>query len=248
MNRYVLYAIVRARDVNGAELTGIDRARVDCVRHRDLGAMVSEMQSDTLDATRANVGAFRDVLVTLSRRGPALPFAFGVAPPSQEVVRELLKLNCAAATGHLRYLADKVQFSVRVVWADFKSVLEEVLRERREIRAQRDELIRTPSAQTCVARIAIGQQVAEAVGKKRRDESERLMGRLRVSALQAAEAATSREEDVAALDLLLRRSGADRFRALVEEMDHAAGERYVFHLRGPEPPLYFAPIPLKVPA
>jgi len=229
-------------------LSGVGNRGIDALRLQELALIVGEFEESFIDASPENLMGHQQVIAELARRAPILPFAFGTLSPSKAAAERLLRLNHSAAARRLVYLEGKHQYSLNVLWADMKAILDEIVRENREIRVARDQLLKVPTAQTYSQRIAVGHRVAEAVGHKRAQEAERLQRKIRSCAVDLTDLSGHEENFVLGVDVLLAKGAEMRFEKAMQDLDHKTDGRYLLRLRGPEPPLSFSKIQLRVPA
>ncbi|MCY1030914.1 GvpL/GvpF family gas vesicle protein [Corallococcus sp. BB11-1] len=132
-----LYAVVRARSGWAAELTGLGPSPVHAVREDDLLALVSDTAGLRVAPTRAHLLTHQRVTDAVLREHTLVPVAFGTVLPSEERVRELLRVAHAPLVRALDVLEGRVELGLKVYC--HRDALA------RRLEAEQPELARRPS-------------------------------------------------------------------------------------------------------
>jgi hypothetical protein len=237
-----LYGIVAADLVVPADLDGVDHQPVSLVRHRDIAAVTSLMDSEHLMAGRADLMAHGRVLDAIAALGPVLPVQFGSMLQNRDAVRtDLLEPGHDRFQAMLGDLAGYSQFTVRARY-DERQVLSEVVAENPEIAQLRAATREQPEDSLYGERVRLGELVSRALEAKSAEDGETLLTELErhAAAVNIRDSAgVDRLLDVAVLVHDSRRAG---FEQALEELAAAFAGRAQLKLIGPTAPYDFVAV------
>jgi hypothetical protein len=237
-----LYGIVAADLVVPADLEGVDHQPVSLVRHGDIAAVTSLMDSEHLTAGRADLMAHGRVLDAIAALGPVLPVQFGSMLQNRDAVRtDLLEPGHDRFQAMLGDLAGYSQFTVRARY-DERQVLSEVVAENPEIAQLRAATREQPEDSLYGERVRLGELVSRALEAKSAEDGETLLTELErhAAAVNIRDSAgVDRLLDVAVLVHDSRRAG---FEQALEELAAAFAGRAQLKLIGPTAPYDFVAV------
>ncbi|MBV9282033.1 MAG: GvpL/GvpF family gas vesicle protein [Chloroflexi bacterium] len=111
---------VYAVQARGARLPsrvlGFRDRRLFAVSHRDLEAVVSEIEEDTLQGTEEDILRHEVVVEAVRQMGPAIPVRFGTVMRDPVAVANALGARYSTLAGDLERLGDKVELGVTILW------------------------------------------------------------------------------------------------------------------------------------
>lgn len=234
-----VYGVVASSSESAPQVEGIEAAPVRFVGRPELGALVSDLGSDSLSAPQA-VRAHWHVLEEASRHATIVPARFGMVMESDEAVRtRLLDAHEAALSELLRELAGKVQLTVKGEY-DEDRMLREVVQSTPAI-AQLNERVRTTGGEAAYYdRIRLGEMVATEVEHRRAADTATAIARLQPLAEAMREQEVRRATTAYDLAFLVRRDAIDNFTEGVRALDREVGDRITLSYVGPAPPYSFA--------
>ncbi|NPC71766.1 GvpL/GvpF family gas vesicle protein [Corallococcus exiguus] len=111
---HYLYGIVREDSGWNLDLAGLDEAPVRRVHEGGLTALVSELASPRVVPTRTHLLMHQRVTEAVVREHTLVPVAFGTVLPSEERVRELLRVARAPLSRALSELEGRVELGLKV--------------------------------------------------------------------------------------------------------------------------------------
>lgn len=239
--RPYLYCLIRSQTPREFITKGMGERgdRVHTVHYRELAAVVSESPVDRYESNRRNMLAHTTVLEEVMQSFSILPVRFGtVAPDEAAVCERLLRRRYGELLGLLNEMEGKVEMGLKALW--YESVaFQEIVAQHPDIRRLRDALQGQPPEKTHYDRLRLGEMVEAALYRKRNEEAEAILGRLRPIVHQTR---TNKEITdrmiVNAAFLVAREREADLDRA-VQELDREMGKRVLFKYVGPAPPYNF---------
>jgi hypothetical protein len=117
MTSYCYVYALQARGVpRPPTIAGFHQRPLFTVPHRDLEAVVSQIERDKLRMTEANVLHHEAVVEAVRQMGPAIPVRFGTLMRDPVAVVAALDVNYPALIQDLERLGDKVELGLSVLW------------------------------------------------------------------------------------------------------------------------------------
>ena len=243
--KYV-YCIIRSeKDRDFGEIGIGGSRRVYTVRHRDLGAVVSDTPIVIYDPTRENVLAHEFVNETVMREFTVIPMSFGTVFRSEDDVSELLRSTYQAFNDVLDKMQDKIEFGLKVLW-DREKVIANIETENDEIRRLKDEITRNAASSTYFARMQLGRLVEAAL----EETGNRYVADIHEALKQVAVASRSNkvigDRMILNAAFLVERGRSEAFDEKVKEVSRSYEDLLTFKYTGPWPPYNFVNIKLKL--
>jgi len=179
-----VYGIVPASGTGSAAgklpaVGGDSEARVDYVRHEDIAAAVSPLNSDRPLGRPEDLRAHADVLNALAATGaPVLPFRFGTVLQDPRAVEEdVLAKGHATFVTALERLSGRAQFTLRAVY-DEDALLREILTDRPDIAELREATAEMPEEAAYYQRVRLGELIVESISARREKDTADIKERL----------------------------------------------------------------------
>jgi hypothetical protein len=234
-----VYGVVAAGDAGAVQVSGVDGFPVRTVAGDRLGALVSDLDAETLTAARA-VRAHWGVLDAAAEHATVVPVRFGTVLAGDDAVRdELLTPNADRLERLLAALAGRVQLKVEGRYDEQRLLAGIVAGSPSIARLQRRVQSRSAAA-GYYDRINLGQAIAGEVDRRRARDAEHARAVLEPLA-EACRVEDARTPDTAFnLSFLVAREGVDDFGAGVAALREAAGDGIAIRFVGPLPPYSFA--------
>jgi Gas vesicle synthesis protein GvpL/GvpF len=235
-----LYGIAPAVERTDVEAPGVGapHAGVRRIVHRDVAALVSDIEAGPLAAARELRAHWR-VLEEAIARATVLPVRFGTVMDDDEaVVEQFLAPRHDHLAGQLARLAGKVQLTVKAFY-DEDRLMRTVVESSPAVAQLRERIHGQPEAATYYDRIKLGELVAGEVEQARERDTALVFGRLEPLAVAARREPPSTPEGAVSAAFLVERSRVDEFSkavaGLADEVEGRMQLRYV----GPMPPYSF---------
>jgi Gas vesicle synthesis protein GvpL/GvpF len=235
-----LYGIASATERTDLEAPGVGTAGggVRRIVHRDVAALVSDVESGPLAAARELRAHWR-VLEEAVSHTTVLPVRFGTVMENDDaVVREFLAPRHDHLTVQLDQLAGKVQLTVKGFYEE-ERLLRTVVEGSPAVAKLRESVRGRPEAATYYDRIRLGELVAAEVDQARERDAALVLGRLEPLTVAARSEPPTGGDGAVNAAFLVERSRVDEFSravaGLAEEVGHRMRLRYV----GPLPPYSF---------
>ncbi|MGE5136439.1 MAG: GvpL/GvpF family gas vesicle protein [Gemmatimonadota bacterium] len=231
-----VYGIAPADIEFTAEVDGVGDppAPVRMIRHGDISALVSDIDTSGPLGRPEDLMAHEELLDRTAAEAPVLPLRFGAAVTSEEAVtEELLSPHHDEFAAALRELEGKAQYVVKGRYVE-DAVLSEVLSEnpqadelRQQIKAAGDE------DATRDLRIRLGELVNQAVAAKREQDTRRVGDVLEPYCVASNVREPTHEEDAVHVAVLVETARQDDLEQALSELAREWEGRISLQLLGP---------------
>jgi hypothetical protein len=227
-----VYGVVPA----SAKLELADGVRL--IAHRDVAALVSDIDRDGLRAARVLRTHWR-VLEQASSSTTVLPVRFGTVMTDDEaVVEDFLRPEHEDLAARLAAMAGKVQLTVKGFYEE-DALMASVVARSPVIARLREQVRGLPEAAAYYKRIELGQLVAAEVERARERDAHEILERLRPFALAARLEPPSAIEAAAHAAFLVDERRVDEFSQAVSGLGRELAGRIRLQYVGPLPPFSF---------
>ena len=218
---------------SGVEGVGDPPGEIRVVRHRNLAALVSDVDLDRPLGRAEDLFAHEELLDATAADVPVLPLRFGAVLTNDDAVAdELLGAHYDEFTSALKQLEGHAEYVVQGRYVE-DVILSEVLSEQPEA-AQLNESIRgTDPDATRDARMELGEVIGNAVEAKRQADTEALGDALSGLVTASVVRPASHELDAAYVALLIETGKAEKLRQAVERLADEWQGRIELRLLGP---------------
>jgi hypothetical protein len=239
-----VYCVVpaSAAEKAGALGSSIDKAPpLRTLRADGLVAVVSDALRDEYDPSRANIGAHERVVQGAFDRGDLLPMRFGTVARGDDAIQQFLHDKHGELEQSLARLHGRVELALKVL-SNRDEVLRRILTENDDIRSLRDALAGQPPEQTRDQRVELGRMTTEAMERRRKEDADRILERLRSKAEDVDEQKLLSDTMVLNAAFLVDKNAVEAFDAAVNALAAEERGRLTFKYVGPLPPYSFVKI------
>jgi hypothetical protein len=208
----------------------------------NLAAVVSDSPVIEYDSSRRNMMAHTLVLEEVMREFTILPVRFGTVAPGVEAIQEkVLKRRYGELNGLLNEMEGRVELGLKAFWYE-EVIFHEVVEENPAIRSLRDSLMGRTAEETYYDRIRLGEMVEAAMAKKRDEDAEKILARLRSLVYQTRANKVITDRMVVNAAFLVEEGRGLEFDQAIQQLDAEMGRRLIFKYVGPVPPYNFVNI------
>jgi Gas vesicle synthesis protein GvpL/GvpF len=235
-----VYGIASAAERTDVEARGVGapQAGVRRVVHRDIAALVSDVDGGPLAAARELRAHWR-VLEEAASRATVLPVRFGTVMETDEaVVERFLAPRHDHLAAQLTELAGKVQLTVKASYVE-EQLMRGVVDSSPAVAQLRERVRGRPEAATYYDRIKLGELVAAEVEQARERDTALVRDRLAPLAVAARAEPPSTPDGAVNTAFLVERSRVDEFSRAVAGLESEVGDRMKLRYVGPLPPYSF---------
>jgi len=171
-----------------------------------------------------------------------LPVRFGtVAPNPEAVMEQVLKRRYGGMISSFEEVKNRVELGVKAFWFD-EVIFQEIVEQNPSIRTLRDSLKSRTAEETYYERIRLGEMIEAAMSKKRDEDLEFILQRLRPLVYKSRSNKIVTDRMVLNGAFLVDRDRESEFDAVMKELDALMGKRMMFKYVGPVPPYNFVNI------
>lgn len=214
---------------------GIAAERARLIAHRDVAALVSDVEVRAAHALRT----YWRVLEEAAERTTVLPVRFGTAmADDRAVVDEFLEPSHDELVAGLAEMAGKAQLTVKGFYEQ-DALLAGVVARSPAVARLREHVQALPEAAAYYKRIELGQLVAAEVERARERDGRTVFERLEPLALAARAEPLSTPDAAVHAAFLVERDRIDEFGAAVGALERELAGRLRLRLLGPLPPFSF---------
>jgi hypothetical protein len=209
-------------------------------------ALVSNVKTMPVRATRANLMAHSDVLQEAIQESDVLPMRFGFVMDTDDAVRdELLGRRRRELADLLSEMAGRVEMAVKVYYLE-DAVLTQIITDNPSIARLRESTRGLPGDAGYYQRIRLGEVIASAIEIRRTEDSAKILERLNTGAVRSVRDTQTPEQMVLKASFLVERDRVPAFQTLASELAAEGSSSMQFTCLGPLPPYSF--VQLRAPA
>lgn len=207
-----------------------------------LAAVVSNSPRIEYDNSRRNMLAHTRVLEQVMAHHTLLPVCFGTVGSDAAVITEkILRERRDELLGLLEQMRGRAELGLKASWRE-EVVFEEVLAENPGIRKLRDSLVGRSPDKSHYERIQLGEQIGQALERKRREDEQRVLDRVRAFVHKSRLNKVIGDRMVINAAFLVDTALEAQLDASIRAMDEEWGARLSFKYVGPVPPYNFVTI------
>jgi Gas vesicle synthesis protein GvpL/GvpF len=234
-----VYGVVRASEAPKVDAVGVGgRGQVRVITGGDLGAIVSDVDSGFVEASRDDLERHMAVLEQAAASATVVPLRFGTVMPDDDAVTEqLLHGRASEIDGLLSALDGRVELSLNGTYEE--QIFGEVVAEQPEVAALRERVRDRDEAASYYDRIRLGELVATAMAAKRERDTELVLAALRPLADDVHLGDVAHERSVLNASFLVHRDRLPEFDRAAEQVAAENRARIRFRYAGPLPPYDF---------
>ena len=215
---------------------------VHTVSFMNMAAVVSDTPIMEYEESRRNMMAHTRVLEEVMQQFTILPVRFGtVAPSPQALIDQALKRRYGGLISSFEEVENRVELGVKAFWYE-EVIFQEIVEQNQSVRRLRDGLMGRSAEETYYERIRLGEMIEAALSKKRDEDAEKILERLRPLVYKTRANKVITDKMVLNAAFLVHREQEAEFDQAIERIDADMGKRLMFKYVGPVPPYNFVNI------
>jgi hypothetical protein len=230
-----VYGIVPADVEPEPHATGVGDppGEVGVVRHGEIAALISTLESDRPLGTPDDLTAHAELLDGSAAVAPVLPLRFGAVMSDTEAVEnELLGANEDEFRSALEQLEGRAQFVVRGRYVE-NTILRELLDENAEAARLREEIRDKPEDATRNARIALGELINQSIEAKRAEDTRKVVAELEQFEPLVNQRDPTHEEEAVHIAVLVELARQEELEETLRRLGEEWDGRVELNLLGP---------------
>jgi hypothetical protein len=230
-----VYGIVPADVEPEPHATGVGDppGEVGVVRHGEIAALISTLESDRPLGTPDDLTTHAELLDGSAAVAPVLPLRFGAVMTDTEAVEnELLEANEEEFRSALEQLEGRAQFVVRGRYVE-NTILRELLDENAEAARLREEIRDKPEDATRNARIALGELINQSIEAKRAEDTRKVVAELEQFEPLVNQRDPTHEEEAVHIAVLVELARQEELEETLRRLGEEWDGRVELNLLGP---------------
>jgi hypothetical protein len=206
---------------------------VGVVRHGEIAALISTLESDRPLGTPDDLTTHAELLDGSAAVAPVLPLRFGAVMTDTEAVEnELLEANEEEFRSALEQLEGRAQFVVRGRYVE-NTILRELLDENAEAARLREEIRDKPEDATRNARIALGELINQSIEAKRAEDTRKVVAELEQFEPLVNQRDPTHEEEAVHIAVLVELARQEELEETLRRLGEEWDGRVELNLLGP---------------
>lgn len=242
--KYIYCVIETSQERNFGSIGVGDRGdEVLTIGYEDLSMVVSNYSLKKLVVNRENILEHEKVLEKVMKEfDSVLPVRFGTVASNADEIRNLLDKRYREFKDFLTQMDHKMELGVKGLWKNMPAIFKEIAEENAEIRKAKEGILSNPKANTMEARMEAGRMVADALVKKKEDESQGIINALRPAFVDHKLNRVLSDEMFMNGAFLVDKDREKQFDSIMDDLDEAHKTRAKFIYSGPFPVFNFVNI------
>lgn len=213
------------------------------IGYEDLGMVVSNYPLGKMEVSRENMLAHEKVVEkVMAEFESVLPVRFGTVAASADEIRNLLDRRHREFKNILKAMAQKVELGVKGIWPDMNLIYREIVGENKGIEELKRKIQKQKEKKNLPAKMEVGKMVEESLRAKKENESNRVLEKLKKTALDHKLNKTIGDDMFLNASFLVDRGREKEFDHLMNDLDRENKGRVKFLYVGPLPPYNFVDI------
>ncbi len=234
------YCIIGARQERNFGPIGINGREVLTIGYDDLTMVVSSHPLTRIKATGDNMLAHTRVIEEVMKEfDGVLPVRFGTIAASADEVRNLLDRRRGEFRIALRDLDHKVELGVKGAWTNMEGIFKEIVKENAGIRKMKEKLQNDAGTKNIQKKNETGKLVEAALQKKKTDEADEIVERLRRTSVSYKLNKTSGDSMFINAAFLVDKGREKEFDNIMCDLGEEFKKRVKFLYAGPLPVFNF---------
>lgn len=237
------YCIIGARQERNFGPIGINGCEVLTIGYEDIAMVVSTHPFTKLVVNRENMLAHEKVIEKVMKEfDGVLPVRFGTVASNADEIRNLLDRRRREFKIALRNLDHKVELGVKGIWTDMGVIFKEIVKENADIRKMKEKIQHDADAKNIQAKREAGKMVEAALQKKKTNEAEKIVERLRRTSVDYKLNRTSGDNMFMNAAFLVDKGREKEFDNIMDDLGAEYKKRIKFIYAGPLPAFNFVNI------
>ena len=239
IGKYIYCIIEEKYDRNfGTIGIGNRKELVLTINYNDISAVISDTPMSKYVINRENLTDHQKVIEQVMKDYTVLPVRFCTIASNIEEIRNLLRRRHHEFKRLFREMDNKIEMGLKVVWKDMDVIFQEI--------SSSNKLIKTlkPNGDSLDASIKIeaGKEVQKALAKKKQDEKNSIIRKLKRISVDTKENKVSSDSMLLNLACLIDRTHEKEFDHTINDLAAEYENRFFLKYVGPIPPFNFVNI------
>ncbi len=239
IGKYIYCIIEEKYDRNfGTIGIGNRKELVLTINYNDISAVISDTPMSKYVINRENLTDHQKVIEQVMKDYTVLPVRFCTIASNIEEIRNLLRRRHHEFKRLFREMDNKIEMGLKVVWKDMDVIFQEI--------SSSNKLIKTLKSNgdslDASIKIEAGKEVQKALAKKKQDEKNSIIRKLKRISVDTKENKVSSDSMLLNLACLIDRTHEKEFDHTINDLAAEYENRFFLKYVGPIPPFNFVNI------
>jgi len=244
-----IYGFINTNEYQNLGPNGIDQGEVYTFSHKDISAVVSNLQFVEFDhlpkeTLLGNLAIYQAVIETIMMNFHIIPLKFGTMVQGEEELRRILEKGYDQINSDLKKMENKIELDVAALWSDLETILKEIGEEEGIRKLKEEAALKSPD-EIFEVKIKVGKLVKASLDKRKEECASFILDTLK------NEAEDHRAHDVMDDSMIMNEAfliNKDKKEILEEKvngLDRYYQDKINFRIVGPLPPYSFSTFEIK---
>ncbi|MBU0462655.1 MAG: GvpL/GvpF family gas vesicle protein [Proteobacteria bacterium] len=235
-----IYCIIEEKFDRNFGTIGIGNRKdlVSTLCFNGISAVISDTPMFKYVVNKANLTAHEMVIEHVMKDYTVLPVRFCTIASNIEEIRSLLRRRYPEFKGLFRDMDNKIEMGLKVVWKDMDAIFGEISSSNKIIKNLKSNIAGIDTNK----KIEAGKQVQKALAKKKQDEKQIIIRKLKRISVDVKENDAIGDSMLLNLACLIDRTHEKEFDNTINDLAAEYENRFIFKYVGPIPPFNFVNI------
>ena len=235
-----IYCIIEEKFDRNFGTIGIGNRKdlVSTLCFNGISAVISDTPMFKYVVNKANLTAHEMVIEHVMKDYTVLPVRFCTIASNIEEIRSLLRRRYPEFKGLFRDMDNKIEMGLKVVWKDMDAIFGEISSSNKIIKNLKSNIAGIDTNK----KIEAGKQVQKALAKKKQDEGQIIIRKLKRISVDVKENDAIGDSMLLNLACLIDRTHEKEFDNTINDLAAEYENRFIFKYVGPIPPFNFVNI------
>jgi len=213
------------------------------ISYDDLSMVVSNCKTIKLGVSRQHLLAHERVIEQVMKEfDGVLPVRFGTIASSADEIRSLLDRRYREFKTALVNMEHRIELGVKGIWRNMDVIFNEIVEGNKDIKREKEKLQNDKGMKNIQARVDVGKMVAQALEKKKDQETAKIVDSLRKSSIDYKLNKTIGDDMFINAAFLSDKGREKEFDNIMDDLSEKYKERVRFMYAGPLPVFNFVNI------
>ena len=244
-----IYGFINTNEYKNLGPNGIDQGEVYTFSHKDISAVVSNLQFVEFDhlpkeTLLSNLAIYQAVIETIMVNHHIIPLKFGTMIQGEEELRRVLEKGYDQINSDLKKMENKIELDVAALWSDLETILKEIGEEEGIRKLKEEAALKSPD-EIFEVKIKVGKLVKASLDKRKEECASFILDTLKNEAEDHRAHDVMDDSMIMNEAFLINKDKKEIFEGKVDGLDRYYQDKINFRIVGPLPPYSFSTFEIK---
>ena len=244
-----IYGFINTNEYQNLGPNGIDQGEVYTFSHKDISAVVSNLQFVEFDhlpkeTLLGNLAIYQAVIETIMMNFHIIPLKFGTMVQGEEELRRILEKGYDQINSDLKKMENKIELDVAALWSDLETILKEIGEEEGIRKLKEEAALKSPD-EIFEVKIKVGKLVKASLDKRKEECASFILDTLKNEAEGHRAHNVMDDSMIMNEAFLINKDKKEIFEGKVDGLDRYYQDKINFRIVGPLPPYSFSTFEIK---